>query len=81
MTAQILYAIGKNSNEGLAFLDGAGFTTEEIISTHMLGWELDRLFKSYREKPQPFDFRLFIVGFKGKGDDGGEPLPVLEAAA
>lgn len=69
------------SGKNLAFTVGAGFTHNEISSTHGIGWELQRLLDSQKINPKQFNLRLLVVGRRANGEDGEkEHLPILDKA-
>lgn len=75
-TGDALSARNCRSGQSLAFCIGQGFTRSEISATHSIGWELQRLLDAQKTNPEPFDFKLLIVGYRrDEGDNGGQPSP------
>ncbi len=64
MTSEILNVEGCQSNGGVAFTVGSGFTRSESSSTHAIHWALKKLLDEQKINPEPFDFKLLIVGYK-----------------
>ncbi len=71
-TRHVLIATGTNSEEDLDFAIGGGSTTREAACTHGMGWALSGILDKIKDNPEPFSFRLFIVGYN-LTYDGGEP--------
>ncbi|MGV8142584.1 MAG: hypothetical protein ACP5NS_03020 [Candidatus Pacearchaeota archaeon] len=72
MTSHVLIATGINSERDLAFCAGGGYTKCEAVCTHGMGWALKGLADKISLSPEPFNFRMFVVGYSGR-NDGGKP--------
>ena len=80
-TGRILYAKSCSRNIDLAFVCQVISTENEIVATNNIGWGLSGLLDEQKINPEPFNFKLLIVGYRGlnedRGDDG-EPMPILD---
>ncbi len=80
MTHHVLIATGGISEEDLGFAMGGGSTVREAVCTQGMGWALEGILNKIKDYPEPFDFRLFIVGYN-EIYDCGKPSELLEKCA
>jgi len=78
-TGEILLAKNCLGGRVLAFTVGGGFTTSESSCTHALGWELQRLSGTHRTSPEPFNFKLLVVGYKSGGNKPSSPEKTIDS--
>ncbi len=79
MTSHVLIATGINSQNDLAFCAGGGYTKCEEVCTHGMGWALKGLAEKISLSSEPFNFRMFVVGYSS-GGGGGKPNEFRECA-
>ena len=79
-TRNVLIATGVYSERDLAFSAGGGSTVCEAACTHGMGWALKGLTDKAKTYREPFNFKLFAIGYSPR-DDSGENLELIRRCA